>query len=158
MSEPFHLYRAPVRDEWIDYNGHLNDGCYALVLGEANELLLEELAVGAAYRRATGHGMYTVEAHLRYLAEVGRGVTLSAESILVDADAKRLRVHTLLRHEDGGEVATGEHRYLHVRAEAGRVEPFPPDVQQRVDRLLAAHADLERPSHLGLGLGARPAG
>lgn len=153
---PFRGYRAAVRDEWVDYNGHLGDASYAVVLTAANELLLEELGVSAGYRRATGRAMYTVAAHLRYLAQAGPGDVLTAESILVGADRKRLRVHTLLRHEDGEPVATGEHLYLHVDTAAGSVEPFPAQVQARIDLLLAAHAALERPAHLGLGLPARP--
>ena len=149
-------WRGTVRDEWIDYNGHLNDGCYALVLSEAVELLLVELGLSAEHRASSGCGMYTVEAHLRYLAEVPRGAALTAESIVVDADTKRLRVHTLLLH-DGRPVATGEHLYLHVRADPGGVVPYPPEVQARVDRVLADHATLERPAHLGLGVGTRPA-
>ena len=130
----------------MDYNGHLSDGYYAVVFSAANELLLEELGVSADYRAATGRAMYTVEAHLRYLAEVGRGDVLAAESSLAGADAKRLRVHTVLRLEGGVPVATGEHLYLHVDTARGAVEPFPDDVQARVDRLLRAHAEVERPA------------
>ena len=35
--------------------------------------------------------MYTVESHIRYLAEASRGDRLAAASLLVSADAKRLR-------------------------------------------------------------------
>ena len=155
---PFRGYRVQVREEWIDYNGHLSDGYYAVVFSAANELLLEQLGVSADYRAATGRAMYTVEARLRYLAEVGRGDALAAESSLVGADAKRLRVHTLLRLESGFVVATGENLYLHVNTARGAVEPFPDDVQTRVDRLLRAHTELDpvtdQPPVLG-ALGAR---
>ena len=58
--------------------------------------------------------MYTVESHIRYLAEARRGDLIGAASLLVSADAKRLRLHTLLRRGDGKPVATGEYVYLHV--------------------------------------------
>jgi len=157
VPAPLRAYRTTVRPEWTDYNGHLNDGCYAVVLSEANELLLELLGVSAEYRRTTGRAMFTVEAHLRFLAEAAQGEVLEAESLLVDADTKRLRVHTLLRSAAGRPVATGEHLYLHVDADQGQVEGFPAAVQRVVARVLAAHAGLERPAHLGLGVGARPA-
>ena len=53
-------------------------------------------------------------------------------------------------------MATGEHIYLHVDTATGRTSPLPADRQERVDAMLAAHADVPRPPHLGLGVGVRP--
>jgi acyl-CoA thioester hydrolase len=152
MSGPFTAYRAPVRAEWVDYNGHLNDSAYAVVCAQANELLLDALGVGAAYRAATGCSTYTVEAHLRFLAEVGAGAELHAESVLVAADGKRLRVHTTLLDAADTPVLTGEYLYLHVDGAAGRVVPFPPDRAAAVAAMLAEHAAVPRPAHLGSGI------
>ncbi|HKA98856.1 MAG TPA: thioesterase family protein [Streptosporangiaceae bacterium] len=147
-------YRTEVREEWIDYNGHLNDAGYAIVLGEANEVLLADLGLSEAYRMDTGRAMYTVESHIRYLAEARRGDVIEAASLLVSADAKRMRVHTLLRRGDGVPIATGEYFYLHVDQAAGGVTAMPPDRWAAVDALLTAHASLERPEHLGRGVAA----
>ena len=138
---PYAQYRTEVRGEWIDYNGHLHDAGYAIVLSEA-------------YRVATGRAMYTVESHIRYLAEARRGDVIEAASLLVSADAKRMRVHTLLRRGDGVTIATGEYFYLHVDQAAGEVTAMPPDRWAVVAALLSAHASLERPAHLGRGVGA----
>ena len=147
-------YRTEVREEWIDYNGHLNDAGYAIVLSEANEVLLADLGLSEAYRMDTGRAMYTVESHIRYLAEARRGDVIEAASLLVSADAKRMRVHTLLRRGDGVPIATGEYFYLHVDQAAGGVTAMPPDRWAAVDALLTAHASLERPEHLGRGVAA----
>jgi len=147
-------YRTEVREEWIDYNGHLNDAGYAIVLGEANEVLLADLGLSEAYRMDTGRAMYTVESHIRYLAEARRGDVIEAASLLVSADAKRMRMHTLLRRGDGVPIATGEYFYLHVDQTAGGVTAMPPDRWAAVDALLTAHASLERPEHLGRGVAA----
>lgn len=146
-----------MRAEWIDYNGHLNDAGYAVVLSEANEVLLDHLGMSAEYRAATGRALYTAECHIRYLAESKLGDVLSAASMLVSADPKRLRVHTLLSRADGVPIATGEHLYLHVdeaSGAAGRVTPMPADRWAAVGELLAAHAALERPAYLGQGVAA----
>ncbi len=66
-------YRTEVREEWIDYNGHLHDVGYAIVLSEANEVLFADLGLSEGYRVNTGRGMYTVESHIHYLAETKRG-------------------------------------------------------------------------------------
>ena len=154
MAAPFARYRTEVRDDWIDYNGHLHDAGYALVLSEANEVLLADLGLSANYRAETGRAMYTVESHIRYLAESSRGDLLRAISLLVSADPKRIRVHTALTRDDGTLIATGEHLYLHVDATAGLVTAMPPDRWAAVKALLAAHAALPRPEHLGRGIGA----
>jgi carnitine 3-dehydrogenase / betainyl-CoA thioesterase len=151
-SAPFARYTTEIGHEWIDYNGHLNDAGYAVVLSAANEVLLAYLDLSADYRASTGRAMYTVECHIRYLAECRLGDVLEAASFLVSADVKRLRVHTALARTDGTAVATGEHLYLHFDEAAGRVTPMPPDRWEAVEALLAAHADLDRPDYLGRGI------
>jgi acyl-CoA thioesterase FadM len=155
VAAPFTAYRQEVRPEWLDYNGHLNDASYAIVVTAAHELVLETLGLSADYRASHHASMFTVEAHLRYLAEVSEGQVLTAATTLVEADHKRLRLHSEL-YADGELVATGECLYLHVDTAAGRTAPLPDDRQSHVDAMLAAHAGLPRPAHLGLGVGSRP--
>lgn len=152
---PFTAYRELVRPEWLDYNDHLNDASYAIALTTAHELVLESLGLSAEYRASHGASMFTVEMHLRYVAEVAGGKTLTAATTLVEADHKRLRLHSEL-YADGVLAATGECLYVHVDTVGGRTAPFPADRQARVDAMRAAHAGLPRPAHLGLGAGARP--
>jgi len=123
-SGSYASFSTPVRADWVDYNGHLTDWAYAVLCSMANEELLDALDLGAAYRARTGCAMYTVEAHLRYVAEVGSDATVRATSTY-EADAKRLRVRTTLLDDAGGEVLTAEHVYLHVDTAAARVTPFP---------------------------------
>ena len=153
-SALFAQYKTEVREEWIDYNGHLNDAGYAILLSEANEVLLAELGLSVDYRARTGRAMYTVESHIRYLAECRLGDRLEAASLLVSADLKRMRVHTVLTRSDGTAVATGEHLYLHVDDAVGRVTEMPAGRWEAVEALLVSHADLHRPEYLGRGIGA----
>lgn len=154
-AAPFAAYRAQVRPEWLDYNGHLNDASYAIVVSRAHELVLESLGLSADYRTSHQASMFTVETHLRYLAECSDGQTLTAKTTLVDADHKRIRLHSELS-ADGEPVATAECLYVHVDTSVGRTAPLPADRQARVDAMREAHAALPRPSHLGLGVGSRP--
>jgi acyl-CoA thioester hydrolase len=151
---PFATYRTEVREEWLDYNGHMHDAFYATVLSDANEELFEALDLTERYREAEGNAYYTVETHIRFVAECSRGDVLTAATTMVDADAKRLRLYTELAVEGGGPVANGDSLYLHVNTAAGRTAPLSADREARVRALLAAHAQLPRPPHLGLGVGA----
>jgi acyl-CoA thioester hydrolase len=123
----FRGYRTAVRDEWLDYNGHMNDAAYAIVCAEASELLLDALGLGAAYQSATGCTTYTVESHIWYRREAKGGTPLHAETHVVAADPKRLRVRHRLLDEAGAEIAEAEYLYLHVNQRTGKVEPMPED-------------------------------
>jgi acyl-CoA thioester hydrolase len=142
VSGPFTAYREQVRPDWLDYNGHLNDASYAIVLTRAHELLLEHLGLSAAYRESRQASMFTVEMHLTFVAEVGADQTVTAATVVVEADHKRLRLRSEL-HADGVLAATGECLYLHVDTVAGHTAPLPADRQSAVDAMLAAHAGLQ---------------
>jgi acyl-CoA thioesterase FadM len=151
---PFSTYSVEVPSEWLDYNGHMHDASYGVALSDANEELFAALGLSADYRDSAGASLYTVEYHIRYLAECSLGQTLRATTILADADARKVRLYTELLHEDGRLAATGESLYLHVDVANGVTTAMPADRQRRVQELLAAHAGLPRPAHLGQGVGA----
>jgi acyl-CoA thioesterase FadM len=153
-GRPFTAYQERVRPEWLDFNGHLPDASYATVLSDAHELLFESLGLSAAYRASHDAALFTVETHIRFLAECSAGQTLTAATVVLEADAKRMRLHSEL-FADGLLAATGESLYLHVDLATGRTAPLPADRQARVLALLAAHATLPRPAHVGLGVGSR---
>jgi len=152
-ASAFHAPDIAVREEWLDYNGHVTDSAYAIICAAANEAFLAHLGVSADYQQRTGCTTYTVEAHLRFLDDVVRGAVLRAEVVLVEADAKRLRLHTTVFNGDE-QVLTGEYLYLHVDQSTGRVTVFPPDRAVVIEEALAAHSGIPRPTHLGRGVGA----
>ncbi|MEJ7706117.1 MAG: thioesterase family protein [Nocardioidaceae bacterium] len=154
----FSTYRTEVRDEWLDYNGHMHDASYGIVMSEANEELFAALGLSADYRVTTGASLYTVECHIHYLAECSLGQVLSASTIIVAADAKKMRLYTELLHEDRRTAATGEFLYLHVDTALGATTAMPSDRHDRVQEMLFAHASVRRPAHLGLGVGAARSG
>jgi len=131
----FDQYSTLIHPEWLDYNEHMNDAAYALALGAANEAFLNFAQIGAAYREQTGATMYTVEAHLYYLAEVHSNDRLHAETRIGELGTKKLRLVTTLTRNDGKPAARGEFVYLHYDHIAQKVIPFPDEVQQRLSEL-----------------------
>ena len=147
---PLRLHRAQVHGGWVDYNGHMTEFRYLQVLGDATDAFLIHIGLDAGYR-ATGHSAYTVETHIRHLAEVRSGETLTVETGLLGHDAKRIRLHHRLLREDGSEAATGEHMLLHVDTGSGRAAPMPAALTAALDRI-AAQEDGVRPDHAGRGI------
>lgn len=131
------LFRQPVKDEWIDYNGHLSEAYYVLVFGFATDALMAETGLGPEYREASGCSLYTVEAHVRYLNEVARDSELVVRTTVLGADAKKVRfLHEMFVGDtDGDPVATEELFALHVDQATGRSAPLPEAVRDRLAAL-----------------------
>ncbi|MGH3502599.1 MAG: thioesterase family protein [Nocardioidaceae bacterium] len=135
MVLPPHVER--VRDEWIDYNGHLNEAYYVLVFGHATDAVMDALGMDEAYRRRAGCSLFTVEAHIRYLDQVGPGADLEVRTWVTDASRKRLN----LAHEmyvGDGLRATEDVVALHVDTVAGRTAPFPDGIAAEISRRTAS--------------------
>lgn len=150
---PLVLHQAQVRGDWLDYNGHMTEFRYLQVLGDATDAFLIHVGLDAGYR-AGGFSAYTVESHIRHLAETPGGARLRVETRLLGHDAKRFRLHHRILTEDGTEVATGEHMLLHVDTDAGKAVPMPPEMAARLDAIAAQEAGAPPLDHAGRGIRA----
>ncbi|WP_170317543.1 thioesterase family protein [Paroceanicella profunda] len=145
---------------WIDYNGHMNVGYYAIAFDQAFEhFLTDALALGEAWVAETGQGPYALQSHMHYLDELLEGAAFRVNFRLLDADAKRLHVFAEMRREaDGALCATLEQLLMNVDLTTRRSTPYPPEAQARIAALRAAHAGLERPAQAGAPIGIRRRG
>ena len=146
------VWEGEVLTEWIDANRHMSDGFYAVVFGEASWRVMDHLGMDARYRTRTGGTLYSVEAHLMWTRELTLGLRLHVESLILGADAKRLRVfHRLFASDAGYIAATMDVMLLHVvQGEGGaRASPFPGDVAGHLQAIAAGHATLGRPEEAG---------
>ncbi len=124
----FSVWREPVRDDWIDYNGHLSEAYYVLVLGHATDAVMDAIGLGPDYRAANDASLYTVEAHIRYLAEVSGGSELEVRSAIIGVTSKLLWIWHELWASDRLR-ASEEVLGVHVRN--GSSSPLPDDVAGR---------------------------
>jgi acyl-CoA thioester hydrolase len=131
------IYRSAVLPEWIDYNGHLNDAYYVVVLSRAVDSLMERVGIDADYRARTRNTLYTLEMHMHWLKEVKAEDTLEIDAVVLGADQKRLHIGCdvrIARHPEP--VATAEFVLLHVhQGEKPGSAPFPADIQAAIERL-----------------------
>ena len=129
------VHREPVLDEWIDYNGHLSEPYYVLVLGHATDAVMDEVGIDATFRAAEDASLFTVEAHVRYLDQVPPGARLDVRTSVIGVTGKLL----WLWHEmwsEGRLRATEEALMVHVDTAVGRASPFPDDLRARAEALL----------------------
>jgi acyl-CoA thioester hydrolase len=155
-SLPYPPYRDTVAPEWIDYNGHMNVAYYVLAFDRATDRLFDYLEIGEAYRRASHHSVFALEAHVTYERELRLGDEFEIGTRLIDADSKRLHLfHAMTRSRDGELSATIEVMGLHVDMSGPRSAPFPDAAYAKIETLLAEHRLLPSPPQLGRKIGIR---
>src|SRR6516164_3588661 len=148
VPAPFRLSEVTVAAEWTDYNHHLTESAYLLIMGESSDAFFRFFGIDEAYRDA-GHSLYTVETHLRNLHEAREGEELSLTIQVLGTDAKRLHILHEMYSDTGGLVATAEQMLLHVDTRAGKAIPFPEHIARKLRETRAAHAALPVPGYVG---------
>ena len=140
---------------WADYNGHMNETHYLEAASAATDRFMEMIGAGAAYV-AAGKSYFTVESHVRYLAETHAGDRLRAVTRLLDGAGKKLHLFHDLTRGDGTPVATVETLLLHVDLSTRRSCLPDGAVAQALAAVSAAQAGMARPDAAGRFVGARP--
>src|SRR5260370_20380901 len=126
IPAPFRLREVTVSAEWTDYNHHLTESAYLLIMGESSDAFFRFFGVDDAYR-AAGRSLYTVETHLRNLREAREGERLGLTIQVLGTDARRLHIlHEMHLCPAGGLVATPEQMLLHVDTRSLPCVPFSP--------------------------------
>jgi len=136
------IYRTALAPEWIDYNGHLRDAYYGLIVSYASDALMDRLGMDAAYRERTRNTLYTVEMHVHYLREVKKSDIVLVNVRMLGADQKRIHAaFDVVKETDAVVAASAELMLLHVhQGESVTTTAFPPEVSSAIDALLASTA------------------
>ncbi|MFW5641611.1 MAG: carnitine 3-dehydrogenase [Roseicyclus sp.] len=136
-----------VPTSYVDYNGHMNEAPYMEVAARASDRVMEVIGADAAYI-AEGLSYFTAENHLRYLAEIDIGATITVTTQALGGDGRKL--HLFHRFWTGGKTpaATVETLMLHVDLSTRRVVPPAPQVAEAAARMVALHAGHPRPDRL----------
>ena len=139
------IYETAIQAEWIDYNGHVRDAYYGLIVSLATDALMDRVGLDEAYRTRSGCTLYTLEMHLNYLQEVHQSDTAVVGLRIAGADHKRIHAaFEISRSGKAGVAATAEVMLLHVRQQNAQVAsaPFSPQVSSALAQLQAASAAL----------------
>ncbi len=118
------LHSEPLRAEWLDAYGHLNEAHYLTPFANASWKMQDYFDIGVAYFERSGAALYTLEAHIRYVAEVRAPAQLEIETIILGADAKRIWFAHLMM-VDSRLRATCEYIGLHYDTRQQCAAPLP---------------------------------
>ncbi len=138
LSRPFVTLDRAVPLDWADYNGHMNEARYLQAFGDATDRFMELIGIDAEYV-AAGRSIFTVETHIRHLAEVNAGDRITVTTRVLAGEGKKFHLWHEMR---AGEVlaATGEHLLLHVDLATRKTSTPAPHVAETLARVAAAHA------------------
>lgn len=142
-----------VPEAWSDYNGHMNEAFYLTAFSEATDQLLDWAGMDADCI-AQGYSIFTVETHIRNLAEVNIGDRIVVTTRVIAGGDKKFHVWQELR-VDGQLCATSEQLLLHMDLNTRRSAPPRADVAAWLGAAAAAHGGLPMPEGLGRSVGQR---
>jgi carnitine 3-dehydrogenase len=154
-NEPIKLLDIKVNPSWVDYNGHMTEFRYTQCFADSADALLRLIGVDMDYV-ADGHSYYTVENHVRLLAEAKLGDDLYVKAQILPTDGKKLHTFMwLYRASDNTLLSTCEHLMLHVSSKEGKSVPPLAAVAANLQPLIDAHAGLALPEGAGRHVGQK---
>ncbi|MGJ9385091.1 thioesterase family protein [Salipaludibacillus sp. CF4.18] len=148
-------YSCKVLEDWVDYNGHMNDAAYAKVFSLATDSWINEIGLHAEARQKYAYTIFTLESHLCYLKEAHEGEALQVFMQLLDDDEKRLHIFFHMQNEKGDLLATNEQMLMGMDTAQHKPASFPSGVTDHISRLRQEQKHLEIPKQAGRRIGIK---
>lgn len=155
MGNPKVIIQHEVPEEWIDYNGHMNDAEYVRAFSWGVDRLMKLIGITDEFREKSNYTIYTMESHVCYLDEMKLGESFEVHMQLIDYDEKRLHVFYELFGEKGKRAATSEQMLMGIDQSEGRSAPFPEAIYNHVEDLAKKHSPEDTPKEVGRVIGIR---
>ncbi|GEM_PF-43695 len=150
------LLEATIREEWIDFNGHMNMAYYVLLFDQALTNFLESHDLGLAYVRDSGKSLFALENHVTYQHELKQGEPIRVHFQLLDVDSKFIHYFMRLFHRDMATAsATMEQISLHVNMANRMPARFGEKDMARLLDTLDRHREIGRPREMGRSIAIR---
>ena len=152
FSNQIQTYNCRVPSDWADYNGHMNEARYLDCFCEATDNFMKLIGCDKTYVRQ-GKSYFTVETHIRHLAEVQIGQKLQIKTQLIFGAGKRMHLFHTMENSQGINCATGEHMLIHVSLKSrSSCEPGE-KIKKTLKMIYDCHYKLKKPIGLGKSIG-----
>ena len=70
LSLPIKISKGTVKEDWIDYNGHMNMAYYVQCFEESSDFLLEQMDLGYRYAIEERKGVFVIKCEINYRKEI----------------------------------------------------------------------------------------
>tara|TARA_B100000686_G_C16379378_1_gene756714 strand:+ start:287 stop:754 length:468 start_codon:yes stop_codon:yes gene_type:complete len=145
------LRTGKVKEEWADYNRHMNLAYYIHLFDQAWELLLAKFNMGEDSAKVQKKSTFAVEMHTIYNKELRVGDEVDVNLIFLDHDKKRLVKKMEMVHKEKKYIAaTTEILSLYVDLNKRKVTEFEKEKSDLIDNYIIENKKYFNPGDLHL--------
>lgn len=138
------LFTGPIPEEWEDQNGHVNIQYYMVLYDKGGRPLMQSMGFNDSYFSERRCGLFDLEHHLRYLAELYVGETVSVHARLLNKNLKRFHGMMFLVNQTRQQLAgTMEFVSSSADLDTRRTNAFPDDIAKVLEDIIGEHARLD---------------
>ena len=148
ITAPLGTLHRVIPIDWTDYNGHMNESRYGQVFSDAGDVVMAMVGADADYI-ASGLSYFTVDNHIRFMAETNAGDEIRVRTQVLEAKGKKLRMYHEMMRMDGVLLATCNQLLIHVSLETRRSCEPEGEILKKINALGEAQGKLPRPESMG---------
>lgn len=152
MSKTFTVTRK-VTEDLIDNNNHMHDAYYNVIFSDVINEFNYSHGLSLKEREESQFTVFTIEAHITYLAELSLDQSFTVELYLYDYDYKRTHLFLRMLHEDGTIAATNEVMMMGIDKNQRRSAPFPEKYMEIIEAYDLEQEKIEWPKQIGHRIG-----
>jgi acyl-CoA thioester hydrolase len=132
-----HIANQIIKEEWTDYNNHMNMAYYVLVFDQIWEIILEKFKMGEQSAKSTKMSTMVVETHTTYNNEVKEGDEVDINLTFFDHDKKRLHFKMEMIEKSSKKLsATLEMLSLYIDLDKRKVTEFEDEKVKLMDNFI----------------------
>ena len=125
-----------VKQEWVDYNDHMNMAYYVLIFDQALEVALEKFKMGESSAKDLNRSTMVVETNTKYLSEVKQGEEIDIHMTYFDHDKKRLHIKMEMIEKSKKKIsATIEWISLYIDLSQRKITEFKKEKLKLMDKI-----------------------
>jgi len=124
LSLPIAVSQGTVKDDWIDYNGHMNMAYYVQCFEETSDFLLEHMNLGYRYAIEEQKGVFVIKCEINYRKEINlnEDFIISLEDLI--CKGKKLTVGLKMLNVGSETIADYQILNLNVDLQTKKSVPF----------------------------------
>ena len=132
-----------ITEDQLDALGHLTFGAYQSLFGVAWWNFNDAVGLGEAYATSHHGGIFALESHMTFLAEVNLGETVSIRLRVLGIGRKKLHHIFFMHNETTGRVAAlSEGLGAFANLQTRRLALWPTDIATNLNQLYLPHREL----------------
>jgi acyl-CoA thioester hydrolase len=132
LSLPIKVSQGTVKEDWIDYNGHMNMAYYVQCFEESSDFLLEHMDLGYRYAMEEQKGVFVIKCEINYRKEINlyENFIISLEELV--CKGKKLIVGLKMFNTNNETIAVYKILNLNVDLETKKSSTFSPKIRAQL--------------------------